>query len=55
MRKEGELSMIKLLYTKKGVRYGVELWDAFVKVGNENGRRLREARGEGYGWGELER
>lgn len=52
IEKEGKLSMIKLLYAKKGMKYGVELWDEFDKVRNENGARLREARGRGMG-GEI--
>lgn len=52
--KQGELTIVKLLYSKRGMGEGVKLWKEFVKLRNETGARLRDARGEGYGWGELE-
>lgn len=50
----GELSMIKLLYSKGGMKEGVGVWLRFVKLRNEAGVEIKEAREGGYGWGRLD-
>lgn len=55
LREEGELSVLKLLYSKKGMMKGAELWGESVKLRSRIGDEIRIERGYGYGWDNLER
>lgn len=54
MKEVRELTILKLLYGRKGIKMSMELWKEFVRKRNEVGGRLREAREGGFRWGDLD-